>query len=227
MTEQPGIRFLCRECRTPVTADLRPILCPPQVEGGVDMVPSGYLGDSAAPAHLAPTWHREMGMPVGWPMLSPADVIGRPISASGAPIERFGGCCGPSGFEHLNIACANGHPVAVVQTECYLPHVAVLEPARVVRVAGGGDVPRVVFLARYAAHQTFGDFCADLHTAFGFETWYGEDLPLILGKWGCQSPARIDLVWLQSGLAAANGLPMRFIQEAFAEQEAWVRLLLA
>lgn len=151
-------------------------------------------------------------------MLSPSDVLGQPI-------RPFEGCCGPSGFGAPNIGCAAGHAVGIEQSECYLPHVTVLDPERVFSLASDASMAQPIIIGRLGC-RTFEEFCAELHTAFGFDAWYGADLPLILGKWGCRSPERVDLIWMHSQVSRRAGLPMADITAAFAEQRAFVRLFL-
>lgn len=170
---------------------------------------SGYFGRSIG----------EHDTPTDWFMLSPSDVFGQPI-------RPFDGCCGPSGFQLPNIGCAQGHPVGIEQSECYLPHVTVLDPERVFALPSDESGARPIIIGRTPC-RSIEAFCAELHTAFGFTEWYGANLALILGKWGCQQPERIDLIWMRSETSRRSGLPMGDIVAAFAEQEVCVRLFLA
>ena len=202
--------FACRICGHRVTQGLWPVRGGREAVDGQDLIPSGYFGRSVG----------EHDTPADWFMCSPNDVIGHPI-------RPFGGCCGPSGFSSPNIGCAEGHAVGIEQSECYLQHVTVLDPARVFEVAGADSGERPVVIGRGAGCRSLAEFCSELHTAFGFTEWYGANLPLILGKWGCRSPERIDVIWMQSGLSERCGLPMGDIVASFAEQAAFVRLFLA
>ena len=202
--------FACRKCGHRVTPGLWPIGGAREAVGGRDLVPAGYFARSQG----------EHETPVDWYMISPSDVIGHPI-------RPFDGCCGPSGFTKPNIGCAEGHAVGIEQSECYLPHVTVFDPALVFEVDGAESSIQPIMIGRHGGCRTLEQFCNELHTAFGFTEWYGADLALILGKWGCRSPARIDLIWMYSDVSRESGLPMGDIVEAFAEQAAFVRLFLA
>ena len=206
MAESTTIAFLCSECGTAVSGSVRSTVAPPRGLIGEDMIPAGYFATSDG----------TLDLPDGWPMFSREDLLG-------ALVGPFFGCCGPSGFEHPNYACRNGHLVGIEQSECYLPRVSILDPDRVVRVTRAPDTPAPVLLARHRPFRTFADFCAALHEAFGLTEWHGENLPLILGKWGCRSPERIDLVWMHSAVSRAYGLPMGDIEASFAEQAQFVR----
>ena len=42
---------------------------------------------------------------------------------------RLNGCCGLDGLDGINELCINGHEVATVRTDCWLPSHAILSPS--------------------------------------------------------------------------------------------------
>jgi hypothetical protein len=41
--------------------------------------------------------------------------------------SRLSGCCGPDGMDGPNLICSNGHEIGTECSDCWMPHVVVLE----------------------------------------------------------------------------------------------------
>lgn len=46
--------------------------------------------------------------------------------------RRLNGCCGLDGRDGLNTVCANGHEVGTEKSDCWMPHVLLLDPGKTV-----------------------------------------------------------------------------------------------
>ncbi|MFD0269401.1 hypothetical protein ACFVGY_22955 [Streptomyces sp. NPDC127106] len=147
------IVFRCAACGTALTAPVREVPLPPldeaplpfAVPDGEDCPPRlapGTFAYDPEPYHLS--WaHPPKGVPA--PRVRPGSglrsaVIGPDDVRGVEPIpRRRQGCCGPSGSQGPNLACAGcGAEVAVETADCYTPQQIALDP-RLTEPSGSAD----------------------------------------------------------------------------------------
>jgi hypothetical protein len=63
----------------------------------------------------------------GWLMLNLADAVN---TRHHPDPGRHNGCCGLDGCDGPNTLCANGHEVGTERSDCWLPHVLLLDPGK-------------------------------------------------------------------------------------------------
>ena len=52
-------------------------------------------------------------------------------STNHSDFRRLNGCCGLDGMDGINTVCNNGHEIATVKEDCWMPHCAIIEPNHV------------------------------------------------------------------------------------------------
>ena len=110
------------------------------------------------------------------------------------------GCCGPSGLNGPNVACACGAVVGTEVGDCWQTHYVALTG---VFLRPSGESRRVLVWPA-GADATLWAFTAWLHEAFGLADWYGDDLGAIARAAGGASV----LVLSGSAEGRAAGVPI-------------------
>jgi hypothetical protein len=190
----------CRMCGLELSASAVEIPgapCPISDETGVDGIPAGVFFRAQA----ADVWD---GATRGSVVIHRGDQ--RNMTPCGVRI----GCCGTTGSDGPNLACAAGHVVATEVADCCTPHFVFFTPDAIVLRAPTPDAsmtPVHVFRAS-AEMSNAWPFHTWLHETLEASDWFGEDIGSLARWWLAANEGALTIVVLGSAGARASGMPL-------------------
>lgn len=135
-----------------------------------------------------------------------------------ARVGAWSGCCGPTGMDGENLACASGHAIATRVADCWTPNFVVFTGRAVAIDAANGEVVlpgAAVVLDPERPLREASALWVRLHEVLGCSGWYGADVATLLEDRVTATEAPIVVVWRDAAASRAAGLPVEAVVDAF------------
>lgn len=148
------------------------------------------------------------------------DLVSSPEDLCGlVPIGKWIGCCGPTGMDGKNLACAAGHPLATRVGDCWTPSCVIFSPRDVLSEAAPAEAAvlpgPVVSLGGEEPLTDPRALWARLHERLGCSAWYGAEVTLLLEDRVTAADEPLVLLWRGAEVSRQAGLPVEAVLDAF------------